>query len=243
MTIMKNFVLLMAALSTILACNKAVQKPTSIADLQVVINVMETEKLNNREFPLYSLSIYNDYTAYYNGMNKMMKMGSFKRKLTESEYQLFTKMVNTSGSSYQTYAKDPNKTIAVTNEQVKNKKQVKLSEEKLKQLSASIDLLLQNMISNGVWVAPRVSTVEENKANMIPNELLLSLKDEKVLKELLGKFNAYGLSMKRKLSSANNYWLMTFDSTAINMSAMLDLLRLENGVVGVSSNMILSTRE
>ena len=113
----------------------------------------------------------------------------------------------------------------------------------MKQLSASIDVLLQNIISNGIWVTPRVATVEENKANMIPNELLLSLKDEKVLKELLGKFNSYGLSMKRKLSTANNYWLMTFDSTAISMSSLLDLLRMENGVVGASSNMILSNRE
>jgi hypothetical protein len=240
---MKNFVLLMAVLSTILACNKAAKKPTSLADLQVVINVMETEKLNNREFPLYSLSIYNDNTAYYNGMNKMMKMGSFKRKLTPYEFEFISDMVNTSGSAYQTYAKEPNKTIAVTNELVKNKKQVKLSEAKLKQLSASIDVLLQNIISNGIWVTPRVATVEENKANMIPNELLLSLKDEKVLKELLGKFNSYGLSMKRKLSTANNYWLMTFDSTAISMSSLLDLLRMENGVVGASSNMILSNRE
>ncbi len=235
--------LFLALMITVASCSKTVKKPTSLADLQVVVTVMETEKLNNREFPLYSMSIYNDHTAYYNGMNKMMKMGSFKRKLTPSEYDLFTKMVNTSGSAYQTYAKEPNKTIAVTNELVKNKKQVKLSDAKLKELSAGIDVLLQNMISNGTWIAPRMTTVEENKANVIPNELLLSLKDEKVLKELLGKFNSYSLSVKRKLSSANNYWLVTFDPATISLSSILDLLRIENGVVGVSSNMILTNRE
>jgi hypothetical protein len=84
---------------------------------------------------------------------------------------------------------------------------------------------------------------KEKQSKVIPNELLLSLTSEKILRDLLIKYSANSLSVKRKLSTANNYWLVTFDPATVSMSSILALLRKESGVVGVSSNSIVSTRE
>ena len=84
---------------------------------------------------------------------------------------------------------------------------------------------------------------KEKQSKVIANELLLSLSSETVLRGLLNKYNANSLSVKRKLTSASNYWLMTFDPATISMASIIALLRKESGVVGASSNSIVSTRE
>ena len=84
---------------------------------------------------------------------------------------------------------------------------------------------------------------KEKQSKVIANELLLSLSSETVLRGLLNKYNANSLSVKRKLTPASNYWLMTFDPATISMASIIALLRKESGVVGASSNSIVSTRE
>ena len=224
------------------SCSPKISKPTSIAELQIVFNILETEKLSNREFPLYSLSIYNDHKAFYNGMNRMMRMGSFKRKLTDEEFMSVYKIIQKSNSSYQIYPKDNTKFIAVTNEYVKDKKQIKLDEKKALEISKLLDAEIQKIINSGNWEEPKTVTKAETAANTIPNELLLSLKDEKTLDLIVKKFDGYSLKMKKKLSTANNYWLMTFDQSTIKIESLIDLIKLENGVLGVSSNKLLSER-
>jgi len=224
------------------SCSPKITKPTSIAELQIVFNILETEKLSNREFPLYSLSIYNDHNAFYNGMNKMMKMGSFKRKLSDEEFENIYKIIQKSKSAYQIYPKEKTKSIAVTNEYVTDKKQIKLEEKKIIEISNLLDSEVQKIINSGNWEEPRVVKSADNQAQVIPNELLLSLKDEKTLDQIVRKMDSYSLKVKKKLSSANNYWLMTFDNSTIKLESIIDLIRIENGVLGVSSNKLLSER-
>jgi hypothetical protein len=101
--------------------------------------------------------------------------------------------------------------------------------------------LLDRYTAQEGWTEGREQDEEEGTAR--PGELILQLRDQALLDEILDAHAEWGLTLIRKLDPQGRYLLVGFDEGRISPEKLMALLRQQSGVNMVSRNREVRPRE
>ncbi len=233
---MKNSILLIiTAIVLILSACKAAKTPETSMDKKEEI-VLEESKPHTKLIemakgachgmcPIYSLAIYNDGVAEFNGKRFCEKLGPFKAQISDFELDLLKQKVSNLGIE-----KHPDKIESM----IPDFPSTKITCYKADNTSKSVwwrdgapaelsemAVTLDKFRTDLQW---DLDTEAPLPKGAIENELLIQLKDGVEAKEFAKLFSDYDLLPAKQLMPDQPYWLYKFDTEKISGYELLNLI-------------------
>ncbi len=224
----------------------ASNKPKTAAELQQMVTIIETYIYEGKQQPTYTLSISNDHWAHYNGISRVDKLGTYKRLLTDAEYKAISSATRAGKIAYMSHENESERRGISIQSDIAANKPLTMTPEKKAAMATEIHKEAHKVIAAGNWassfeLASKAPKQEDLK--YVADEILVSLKTGVSPEKILPSFSSFGLKAKRNISKNANYWLMGFDTKAIKIDALIELLKKDANVVAVSKNKILEERK
>ncbi len=187
--------------------------------------------------PQFNLTIYDDRTAVYEGKSHTKKLGVFKRDLSKSEYKMIKKSFRkakfkTRPMEYPTTVSDA-QTVTLTQHKRTTSYPVKGSIDRPKEL-IDLEKLMDKIADQGEWLRIKVKEEKEFPNNLIPNVMLIQLKQEVDMQAWLKSYGEYGMTIDRSMVPNMNFMKVIFDLNQIGSQEMLTKVRNDERVHTVS---------
>ncbi len=194
--------------------------------------------------PIYSMTVYNDGTATFDGVRFCEKRGAHIAQLSDFELQLIQQKValldmDNYPEKIESMIPDFPSTKITCHEEDGSAKSVwwrNGAPDELSEMSITLDKFRQDLN----W---KVNTSAPLPAGTIKNQILLQLKEGVNASDFAKQYRAYDLTQKKEIVPNKNYWLFEFNTKKISSLEMLNILHNAEKVTHAEFNKELEQRD
>lgn len=206
---------------------------------------------------VYTLSVYSDKYALYEGRYNTDKVGKYYKLLSDSVYRDLTGFFNTiqfvnMDSVYRSDIADfPSVTIGyhlakkpkyVTFKENRPDELVQL-QRKLEQVANSFDWIPMQKNKEKLEYTPVDGNRSHEDGVNIKTEIIMEPVQGVSMDKWLERYQGYGVKIKEKIAPNFAYYLLTWDMEIISADDMLQKIRLDSEVKSAEFNKKIMTRE
>ncbi len=226
----KYFLLFVCFCFTATACTKKTnERITDTSQLMKIIEIYKSPCFG--KCPVYTLSIYDNGLATYEGKINTDLKGMNQRFLSDTEFSSIKAAFKKSNwmslkDNYPSGVSDLPKKVITYHTKEQSKKVV--GDMKLPEVVNAIVLQLDAIAKNGNWIHVETTTEEkmgDNNNPIIENEILVDFKDGISAEEFIKEFATYDLKIKKQVVPNSSIYLLEFNPEKIKPAYMLNTLK------------------
>lgn len=232
-----------AAIFVFTAC-KTTEKGTSYEKGEKIIEISKSGCFGR--CPVYTMTVYGKGLVEYEGQRFTDKMGIYTKQLPEAEYTTLFKAFKDANlwelqDEYNSLIPDlPMISISYFN---KGSQKKIMGKEGRPEVLMNLEKQLDAIVAAEGWnlkQAPDYGLED----NVIPNEIIVQLKDKVDIEVWKGKFvrGMMQTEVVKRITPNMNYWLIRYDVSAMPPKDFLAMVKRDDDVVDAEFNKKITTR-
>ncbi len=243
MTFKLHLCLALAAMAVLMLSNcKMLSKSTNLDELTEIIEMKKGPCFGN--CPVFTLTIYNNGVAAYEGERFTDRMGVYTKVLDKETFESIKtdfRLANFFQFQDAYRAQIPDlQTVTITYWENGRSKSV-LGKDGRPETVVKLEENLDKIANSTGWEAKEVPG-SDLPGNVIANEIIVQLSNQVKAEDWVRKYAKQDMKVVKALSPNGYYWLVSFNETIIDPKQMLQFVREDPYVINAEFNKKLESR-